>query len=56
MANICGMESLLVFTGDMTQEKLDELQKTANTDDSKLNLPKYYCNKLGDLGELINQS
>lgn len=55
MANLCGMDSLMVFSGDMSYERLQALQKSADTDDKKLNIPKYYCDKLGDLGSFIQQ-
>ncbi|XP_063398705.1 glycerol-3-phosphate phosphatase-like isoform X1 [Mytilus trossulus] len=55
MANLCGMDSLLVFSGDMSYDRLQDLQKSADTDDKKLNIPKYYCDKLGDLGSFIQQ-
>jgi hypothetical protein len=40
MAGVCGMESLLVFTGDMTFKRLQQLESSAETDETKLNLPK----------------
>ena len=55
MAVVCGMESLLVFTGDMTFERLQQLESFAETDETKLNLPTYYCDKLGDFGTFIQQ-
>jgi hypothetical protein len=35
-----------VFTGDMTFKRLQQLESSAETDETKLNLPKYYCDKL----------
>ncbi|CAC5380603.1 PGP [Mytilus coruscus] len=55
MANLCGMDSLMVFSGDISYERLQDLQKSADTEDKKLNIPKYYCDKLGDLGNFIQQ-
>ena len=55
IAGVCGMESLLVFTGDMTFKRLQQLESSAETDETKLNLPKYYCDKLGDFGTFIQQ-
>lgn len=55
MAGVCGMESLLVFTGDMNLQRLQQLESSAETDKSKLNLPKYYCDKLGDFGTFLQQ-
>jgi hypothetical protein len=31
------------------------LKSSAETDETKLNLPKYYCDKLGDFGTFIQQ-
>ncbi|CAG2224988.1 PGLP [Mytilus edulis] len=35
MANLCGMDSLLVFSGDMSYERLQALQTSADTDDKR---------------------